>query len=130
MVTSTGAKSITLKVAHTESAVLKENEIWMEVEYMGEPGLTGTQRVANSPHAQLELDDDVVLAPSSLCIDPLAAGDNRTDTAEAVNNITGEKTHTLTASVTLDEVGPIRCRIALAKDTTNPVYVNAKIGIA
>jgi hypothetical protein len=130
MVSTTGAKTITMKVAHTESAVLKENEIWMEVEYMGEPGLTGTQRTANSPHSQTELDDDATLAASSLNLDVLATGDDRTDTAEAVTGITGEKTHTLTASVTCDEAGPIRCRIGLAKDTTNPVYVNAKIGIA
>jgi hypothetical protein len=129
LVGSTGAKTVTLKVAHTESAVLTDADIFMEVEYMGEPGATGTQRVANSPQSQLEIDDDAnIIAP--IYRDIITAGTNRTDTSVAWTGIASEKTHTLTASVTCDEVGYIRCRVGLTKDTTNPVYIDPKIGVA
>jgi hypothetical protein len=129
LVGSTGAKTVALKVAHTEAAVLTTSEVWMEVEYMGEPGATGTTRVANSPHAQIEVDDDCNVMASSIVRDVVAAGSNRSDTAAAWTGIASEKTHTLTATISCDEVGYIRCRVGLGKDTTNPVYVDPKISV-
>lgn len=126
---STGDKTITLRVAHTESAVLTTSQIWMEVVYMGEPGASGTQRVASSPHAQLEVDDDCDVVSDTIYRDVTAAGSNRTDTGESWAGITGEKTHTLTASVNCADIGYIRARVCLAVDTTNPVYINPKIGV-
>jgi hypothetical protein len=129
LVGSTGAKTVALKVAHTEAAVLTTSEVWMEVEYMGEPGATGATRVANSPHAQVEVDDDCNAMASSIVRDVIAAGSNRADTAVAWTGIASEKTHTLTATISCDEVGYIRCRVGLGKDTTNPVYVDPKISV-
>jgi hypothetical protein len=103
----------------------------MEVQYMGEPGATGTQRVANSPHAPFEVDDDCNIVSGTIYRDVIAAGSNRAD--DALDDWTGltlEKEHTLTASITCDEVGYIRCRVGLGKDTTGNVYVDPKIGVA
>lgn len=130
LVGSTGAKTVAMKVAHTESAVLTDQDIFMEVEYMGEPGVTGTQRVANSPMSCLEVDDDAPFMASSIARDIIATAANRTDDGlDDWTGLTGEKEHTLTASVTCDEVGYIRCRVGLTKDTTNPVYVDPKISV-
>lgn len=131
LVGSTGSKTVAMKVAHTEAAVLTDADVFMEVEYMGEPGLTGTQRVANSPMSVIEVDDDCPTVTGSLARDVLpASAANRTDDAvDDWTGLTGEKEHTLTASVTCDEVGYLRCRVGLTKDTTNPVYVDLKISV-
>jgi hypothetical protein len=129
LVSSTGSKTVAVKIAHTESAVLKDSQVWLEVEYMGEPGASGTTRLANSPHSQLEVDDDCDVMASSIVRDVTSAGTNRTDTAVAWTGITSEKTHTLTATVSCDEVGYIRVRVGLGVDTTNPVYVDPMISV-
>lgn len=130
LVGSTGAKTITMKAcdAGTDADELRNSELWLEVEYMGEPGATGTQRIANSPHSQIEVDDDCPTMASSIARDVTAAGTDRTDTDEAWTGITETNTYTLTASVTCDEVGYIRCRVGLAFD--RDVYVDPKIGVA
>lgn len=131
LVGSTGSKTVAMKVAHTEAAVLTDADVFMEVEYMGEPGLTGTQRVANSPMSVIEVDDDCPTVTGSLARDVLpASAANRTDDAvDDWTGLTGEKEHTLTATVTCDEVGYLRCRVGLTKDTTNPVYVDPKVSV-
>lgn len=130
LVGSTGSKTVAMKVAHTESAVLTNQDIFMEVEYMGEPGATGTQRVANSPMSFLEVDDSAPVISGTVFRDISATASNRTDDAlDDWTGLTGEKEHTLTATVTCDEVGYIRCRVGLTKDTTNPVYVDPKISV-
>lgn len=130
-VDSTGDKTITLKVAHTETSALTTSQVWMEVEYMGEPGATGTQRLANSPQAVMEVDDNCNVVSGTIYRDVIAAGSARTDDAiDDWTGLTSEKEHTLTASVNCAEVGYIRCRVGLGIDTTNPVYVDPKIGLA
>lgn len=131
LVGSTGPKTIAMKVAHTETAVLTDLDIFMEVEYMGEPGATGTQRVANSPMSIIEVDDDAPVVSGTIYRDVLSASaSNRTDDAlDDWAGLTSEKEHTLTATVACDEVGYIRCRVGLTKDTTNPVYVDPKISV-
>ena len=130
LVGSTGAKTITMKAADlgADADELHNSELWLEVEYMGEPGATGTQRIANSPHAVIEVDDDCPVMSSSISRDVTAAGTDRTDTDEAWTGIAETNTYTLTASVTCDEVGYIRCRVGLAFD--RDVYVDPKIGVA
>jgi hypothetical protein len=130
LVGSTGDKTITMKAADTESSALTTSELWMEVEYMGEPGATGTQRVANSPHSVTEVDDDAAIVSGTVFRDVIGSATDRTDTDEAWTGITETNTYTLTASVNCAEVGYIRCRVGLAVDTTNPVYVDPKIGVA
>jgi hypothetical protein len=106
--------------------VLKENQIFMQVEYYG-----GTRRVANAPHSQVTYDDAVHLVSEGYEVDPAVTGDDRTDDAvDDWTGLTSEKEHTLSATVTLDEQGYIRCRVGLAKDTTNPVYVDPKITVS
>ena len=131
LVDSTGDKTVTMKIAHTESAVLLDKDVFMEVQYMGEPGATGTQRIANSPHALFEVDDACPVQSGTIYRDAIATGSNRTDDAiDDWTGITSEKEHTLTASINCAEIGYIRCRVGLTKDTTNSVYVDPKIGVA
>ena len=130
LVGTTGDKTITMKVADSESAILKTSQLWMEVQYMGEPGVAGTQRIADSPHAVIEVDDDCPIVTGTIDRDMIAAGTNRTDTAVAWTGITETDTYTLTASVNCAEVGYIRCRVGLGVDTTNPVYVDPKVTVA
>lgn len=119
---STGSKTFTVQTAHTESAVLKDIELWLEVEYVG-----GSQ-VANSPQFQREGTHPVVT--STISRDVVVTGSNLTDTSAAWTGITSEKTHALAKTVTVDEQGYVRCRVALAKDTTNAVYVDPKIAVS
>jgi hypothetical protein len=129
-VTSTGDKTVTLKAcdAGDDADELHNSELWMEVQYMGEPGATGTQRIANSPHSVVEVDDDCPVATGTIYRDVTAAGTDRADTDEAWTGITETNTYTLTASINIAEVGYIRCRVALAFD--RDVYVDPKIGVA
>lgn len=131
LVGSTGDKTVTMHVGHTESAVLTQRDLFMEIEDMGEPGATGTQRVANAPHSQMEVDDGCPVETGTIYRNVISAGSNRTD--DGIDDWTGlssEKEHTLTASINCAEVGYIRCRVGLTKDTTNPVYVDPKVNVA
>lgn len=119
---STGSKTISVKCADTEAAVLKDTELWLEVAYHG-----GSQ-LANSP--QMQIEETSPLQTSTIYRDVTAAGSNLSDTGEAWTGITETGTYTLSKSVTLDEQGYVLCRVALAKDTTNPVYVDPKITVA
>lgn len=119
---ATGSKTFTMKCADTESAVLKNNELILEVEYVG-----GAQ-VANSPQSQHETTGPLV--SGTIFSDATAAGSNLTDTGEAWTGITETGTYTLSKTVTVDEYGYVRCRAGLGKGTTNPVYVAPKIGVA
>ena len=130
LVGTTGDKTITMKVADTESALLTTAQLWMEVQYMGEPGVAGTQRVADSPHAVVEVDDDCPIVTGTIQRDLIAAGSNRTDTGAAWTGITETGAYTLTASVNCAEVGYIRCRVGLGVDTTNPIYADLKATVA
>lgn len=130
---STGNKTITVKIAHTRVAAMSKGEVWMEVEYMGEPGATGTQRVDNSPMAQIEVDDDCPIQSGTIYRDLTTFGTGRTDTSVAWTGVTETETNTLTASINCAEVGYIRCRVCLGTyvgDATDPVYVDPKIGVA
>jgi len=132
-VPSTGSKTVALKIATTRASALNKGEVWMEVEYMGEPGATGTTRVANSPHSQVEVDDDCPIVSGTIHRDPTATGTGRTDTSEAWTGVTETETNTLTATVSCDSIGYIRCRVGLglyAAGATNPIYVDPKISVS
>jgi hypothetical protein len=118
---STGSKTFTVRVADTESALLKDTELWLEVEYVG-----GAQ-TANSPQSQRE--GTFPLVSGTISRDITAAGSALTDSAEAWDGITETGTYSLAKTVTIDEQGYVRCRVALAKDTTNAVYVDPKISV-
>jgi hypothetical protein len=128
---STGDKTVAMKIA-TATTALKTNEVWMEIEYMGEPGATGTDRVANSPQSWMEYDDNCAIIADSTSRDLTAAGSNRTDTSEAWSSNNADwaaaVAHTLTASINIAEQGYIRCRVGLAK--AQDTYVDPKITVA
>ena len=132
LIPSTGDKTLTIKTADTETDAdeIHTNAIWMEVEYMGEPGATGTQRVADSPHAVLEVDDDCEVETGTIYRNVLATGSDRTDTDVAWTGVTETNTYTLTASINCAEIGYLRARVGLGMDTTNPVYIDPKINVA
>lgn len=119
-VASTGSKTITMKAADTESALLKNATLWLEVEYMGGAAPT------NSPQSALEGTYPLF----GVVHDVTAAGSDLTDSAEAWTGIAETGTYTLSKTVTLDEQGYIRCRVGLGIDTTNPVYVDPKITVS
>lgn len=119
---STGSKTVSLRVAHTESSVLTDSEVWLEVDYMGGAAATDV------PQSQLEVSAPVV--SGTLSRDVLAAGSNLTDTAVAVTGIASEKTHTLSKTVTFDEQGYFRARVGLGKVTTNPVYMDTFLTVS
>jgi hypothetical protein len=119
---STGSKTFTVRVADTESALLKDAELWLEVEYVG-----GAQ-VADSPQSQIAM--TAPLVSGTLSRDVLAAGSALTDTGESWVGLSATGTYTLSKTVTVDECGYVSCRVALAKDTTNPVYVDPKITVS
>ena len=122
--TLTGSKTISIKAADTEAAVLTDAELWLEVEYLGGAA------TANSAQSQLETSAPVTADASSISRNFMDAGSNLTDTAEAWTGITETGTYTLSKTVTIDEPGYLRVRVGLGKTTTGPVYVNPKIAIA
>jgi hypothetical protein len=116
-VPSTGSKTFSVKIANTVAA-LKDTEVWLELEYMADSANPMTTNVIDAP---------VVSGTNSLNI--LAAGANRTDTAEAWTGITGEVTHTLSKTVTVNQIGWARARVCLAKASTT-IYVDPQVTVA
>lgn len=116
-VPSTGSKTFSVKIANTVAA-LKDTEVWLELEYMADSANPMTTNVIDAP---------VVSGTNSL--DILAAGTNRTDTAEAWTGITGEITHTLSKTVTVNQIGWARARVCLAKASTT-IYVDPQVTVA
>lgn len=106
-VAATGIKTLTLKVGHSESAVLNSDQIGIEIQYMGD-----------AAHPELTLDQSAPLIG--------LAGSALTDTAEAWVEPATEvtKTHTLSKTVTINQTGFCRARIVIYKQTTNAVYVH------
>lgn len=110
---TTGAKTATIDVAHFAAAALKDDEIWLEVEYLGTSGVP-LGGVANDCKAD-------VLA---------TAADQATSTA--VWNGTGSPSpiaQKLEVSFTTAEKGIIVLRVCLAKASTT-VYVDPLVAIA
>jgi hypothetical protein len=118
---STGSKTFSIKIAHEQAAVLKDNEVWMEVEYMG-----GTATI-NTPQTVREI--TAPLITGTVFQDYHAAGSNLTDTAEAWTGLASEKTHTLSKTVTVNEQGYARIRVALAVNNIS-IYVNPNVAVA
>lgn len=113
-ISSTGSKTVSIEVADTESAVLKDSTLWIEVQYVGGGGLD------NSPQSQLEGSFPLL----GIVHDVTAAGSNLTDTGVAWTGVAETDTYTLSKTVTLDAQGYIRARVGLGIQTTSPVYVD------
>jgi hypothetical protein len=117
-ITATGSKTFDIKIAHTLGAALKDNEAWIEVEFMGDASLPTFNNAISAP----------VLSGTDIP-DLLAAGSNLSDTAEAWTGITSEITHTLSKTVTVNQQGWARARVALGKASTT-IYVNPTVTVS
>ena len=112
LIDSAGSKTLSVNIAHELSVALKDNECWIEIEYMGDAANALTSAALSAP---------TVSGTNSL--DVLAAGSNLADTEEAWTGLTTEITHTLSKSVTINQQGFARVRVALAKPSTT-VYID------
>jgi hypothetical protein len=122
-VSSTGAKTISAKIAYDNATALKDCECWLEVEYMG-----GAAAV-NCPQSQIATTAPVV--SGTLSRDILAAGSNLSDTSAAWTGTGGwanKKTATLSASATVDEIGLVRVRCCVGANQT--VYFDPVVTVA
>lgn len=116
---STGSKTFSLKVAYDSATALTDSECWLEVEYY---------KSAGDPLSSVEVSAPIA---ESISRDILTAGTNLTDTSAAwtgTGGWTNKKTATLSKTVTVNQQGYVRCRVAVAKDVT--VYADQVIGVA
>jgi hypothetical protein len=116
--TSTGSKTLSVKIAHTLASVLKDNDAWLEVEYYGDSA---------TPISSTALTAPIISATG--CVDTLATGSDLTDTTEAWTGITSEITHTLSKTITVAQQGFARVRVALAKASTT-IYVDPQVTVS
>lgn len=118
LISTTGSKTLSVNVAHEFGVALKDNECWIEAEYMGDAANPLTSAAISAP---------VVSGTDAL--DILAAGSNLTDTAEAWTGLTTEITHTLSKSVTVNQQGFARVRVVLSKPSAT-IYVDPQVTVA
>jgi hypothetical protein len=116
--TSTGSKTVSVKIAHTLAAVLKDNDAWLEVEYYGDSATPISNSSVTAP-----------IISATGCVDTLATGSDLTDTTEAWTGITSEITHTLSKTITVAQQGFARVRVALAKASTT-IYVDPQVTVS
>ncbi len=122
-VSTTGAKTISAKIAYDNATALKDTECWLEVEYMGGAA------ALNCPQSQIATTAPVV--SGTLSRDIIAAGSNLSNTSEAWTGTGGwanKKTATLSASATVDEIGLIRVRCCVGANQT--VYFDPVVTVA
>lgn len=118
---ATGSKTFAVKLAHTRASVLNNNEAWIEVEYMG------GNATANTP--MIDIDSTQPYISGTKSFDILNAGSAMTDTAESWAGLTTPKTHTLSKTVTVNEQGWARVRVALAVNNLT-IYVNPDVAVS
>jgi len=106
------AKIATVEIIHNEAAALDDDEIWMELEYLGTSGF---------PLASFVNDKMAWFGT------PAA---QTTSTASWTENLTGEIKQKLSVSFTPQEAGYIVAKVYLGKVTTNPVYVDPYITLS
>lgn len=106
------AKTATIEIIHSEAADLDDDEIWVELEYLGTSGF---------PLASF-VDDKMAWFGT-----PAA---QTTSTAAWTEDLAGERKQKLSVSFTPQEAGYIVAKVYLAKVTTNPVYIDPYITVA
>ncbi len=122
-VTSTGARTFTIKCADLEGAVLKNSDVWIEIMYMGGANVSAT------PQNQYETGANVI--GSTISRDPYLAGSNRTDTNEAWTGITETDTYDVAVTATVDYQGYVYARVALGKYLSgNTLYADGKVRVS
>jgi hypothetical protein len=122
-VASAGSKTVSMKMAYDSATSIKDIEAFIEVEYMGGAA------AANCPQSQVE--NSAPLVSGLIARNLLAAGSNLTDTSESwtgTGGFSNKKTHTLSKTVSVDEIGYMRARICVGKDQT--CYVDQRVLVA
>ena len=126
-VDSTGSKTVSMEAAADTTVTLTNQDLWIEVQYMG------GDAAPNTPQGLIEATYPLVSGTKSR--DVLAAGTALTDTGDAWTGIpdTNEKNYTLSKSVTINEQGYIRARVGYARVTPSApmsVYVDPVLTVS
>lgn len=117
--TTAASKTISLNCAYDNATVLKDDELFLEVEYMGDS-------TNNTPLASFGN-----TLPAN---HPIATGSNLTDTSASwtgTGGWTNKKTHTLSKAITNASKGYIRVRVGYCKTAgADVIYTDGKVGVA
>lgn len=114
-VSTTGSKTITIKVAYDRATALTDEELFAEVEYLGASGSTQSST-----------------ASSRLATWPLASGSALSNTSETwtgTGGWTNKKTHTLSVSATVAEQGILRVRVGCTVQSV-AVYIDPEATVS
>lgn len=104
--TSGSSKTLTVEILHDSATALKDNEIWLEVDYLGTSGY---------PLSSLASDGVSIITAGSN-----QASSSATWTTTGMSNPNKQK---LSVTVTPQEAGPITARVVMAKPSYT-VYVD------
>lgn len=110
---STGSKTWKGQIVHDSATNLQDDEIWLEVEYLG----------TNSSSQSTMADDrmaDILATPA----DQSTTGDTWT----GAGGFTNENTQDVSVTATVNEIGPWRARFVVAK-LSYTVYCDPKIDV-
>lgn len=111
--TTTGsAITLTVEILHDSVTALKDNEVWLEVDYLGTSGYPLVSNTSNR--------SDVLSAGNA------HASSSATWTTTGMSNPNKQK---LSVTITPQEVGPITARVAMVKPSYT-VYVDPKITVS
>lgn len=111
--TTGSTMTVSVQVAYDSATLLKDSEIWLEVEYLG----VAAQPIGN-------------IASSAPANHAIAAGTNLVDTVVAWNGTwTNKKTHTLSVTLTPQMKGYLQATVKLINNSVN-VYVNPDVTVA
>lgn len=110
---STGSKTVTVEILHDSVTALTDAEVWLEVEYLGTSGFP----LSSYAHDRVA--------------DAFASAADQTSSAASwtTTGLTNPNKQKLAVTFTVNEKGPIRARVMLAKPNYT-VYVdpNASVG--
>lgn len=131
-ISSTGSKTVSMKIAYNSTTTLGQNDIWLEVQYMG------NEAVDTSPDMSFRYSNPVstllqVASGTSTVTRNVQSSTNTalTTTSDSWTiSPTNLKRHTLSASITADNVGYARVRVCYAKTTPTPVYVCPDVAVS
>ena len=110
---STGSKTITVEIL-TDNVTLQNDDIWLELEFLGS---------SSSPIATIDISDRVA--------DVLAAPADQATSTEVWTSpgVTTDLEQKLVATVTVNRIGVLRARVAIAKPSTT-VWIDAKVTVS
>ena len=125
-ISSTGSKTITMKVAYNSTTTLGQQDLWLEVQYMGNEALDASPDMALRYSGATSTLLQVASGTSTIVRNVQGANTALTTTSDSWTiSPTNLKRHTLTASITADVVGYARARVCTSRTlaTPAPIYV-------